>query len=490
MNLKKGLTAIKKKKKSVTKKNWRSVKMKEIVKTAVPMREQPAGERIKNFDEVPFGYNEEEAIKEASRCLQCKNRPCVSGCPVAIRIPDFIKKITERDFQKAIDIIHETDSLPCITGRVCPQEEQCQAKCVVGKVGDPIMIGRLERFVADWELKKGLKIPEIKKRNEKVAIVGSGPAGLACAGELAIKGFGVTVFEAFHELGGVLTYGIPEFRLPKEIVKAEIERLKMMGVEFKTDMLIGRTLTINDLFELGYSAIFIGVGAGLPRFMNIPGENLIGIYSANEFLTRINLLKAYKFGEYDTPVYIGKRACVVGGGNVAMDAARTLIRLGPEKVYLIYRRTIEEMPARKEEIHHALEEGIEFLYLTNPVRFIGDENGHLKAVECVKMKLSSETDESGRKKTLPIPGSEFILEVDEAIIAIGTKANPLLQITTQGLKFKPNGQIEVDEYCRTSLKGVFAGGDIVNESATVVTAMGDGRRAAMAIEEYINTKKP
>ncbi|MGC8764764.1 MAG: NADPH-dependent glutamate synthase [Brevinematia bacterium] len=466
-----------------------------VSKNAVPMREQPPEERIKNFNEVPYGYSEEEAIEEANRCLQCKNKPCVSGCPVNIDIPAFIKAIREKDYQKAIDIIHLTDSLPCVTGRVCPQEEQCQAVCVVGKIGEPVSIGRLERFVADWELDRKLKgvykandSIKIQKNGIRVAIVGSGPAGLSCAADLAKMGYDVTIFEGFHELGGVLVYGIPEFRLPKAIVKAEIEALKNLGVQFVTNALIGRVLTINDLFNQGFKAIFIGTGAGLPKFMNIPGENLNGIYSANEFLTRVNLMKAYLEGEYDTPVLRGRRVAVIGGGNVAMDAARTAKRLGAEHVYLIYRRTEKEMPARIEEVHHAKEEGIEFLTLTNPVRYIGDERGFVKQMECLKMELG-EPDASGRRSPIPIKGSEFIIDIDEAIVAIGTTPNPMIARTTPELKFKKGGEIEADEWGRTSMPGVFAGGDIVTGAATVVTAMGAGKKAAIAIDKYIKSQQ-
>ncbi len=465
-----------------------------VNKKAVPMREQPPEVRRKNFNEVPYGYSEDEALEEASRCLQCKNKPCISGCPVNIDIPAFIKAITEEDYQRAIDIIHQTNSLPCITGRVCPQEDQCQAVCTVGKIGEPVSIGRLERFVADWELERKLKgittnedyLNKIEKKGINVAVIGSGPAGLTCAADLAKMGYNVTIFEGFHEPGGVLVYGIPEFRLPKAIVKAEIDELKKLGVRFITNALIGRVLTIKDLFNQGYKAVFIGTGAGLPKFMDIPGENLNGIYSANEFLTRVNLMKAYLEGEYDTPVLRGKRVAVIGGGNVAMDAARTALRLGAEQVYLIYRRTENEMPARIEEIHHAKEEGIKFLTLTNPVRYIGDERGFVKQVECLKMELG-EPDASGRRSPVPIKGSEFILDIDEAIVAIGTTPNPMIQRTTSELKFKKGGEIDTDEWGRTSMPGVFAGGDIVTGAATVVTAMGAGKKAAIAIDEYIKS---
>lgn len=464
-----------------------------VDKKAVPMREQPAKERKNNFSEVPLGYSDEEAAKEAERCLQCKNRPCVSGCPVAISIPDFIKAIREKDIQKAIDIIHNTDSLPCVTGRVCPQEEQCQALCVVGKMGEPVAIGRLERYAADWDmqnLKKALgkKEPRENSDGKKVAIVGSGPAGLACAAELAKKGYDVTVFEGFHKLGGVLVYGIPEFRLPKAIVETEIDLLRIFGVRFVTNVLVGRALTIEELFDKGYEAIFIATGAGLPNFMDIPGENLNGVYSANEFLTRVNMMKAYIPEEYDTPVRKGNNVAVIGGGNVAMDSARTALRLGANHVYLIYRRTEDEMPARAEETHHAEEEGIEFMILTAPVRYIGDEKGFVKQAECIKMELG-EPDASGRRSPREIKGSEFLLDVDEVIVAIGTTPNPIIQRTTPDMKFKRKGEIEADESGRTSVPGVFAGGDIVTGAATVVTAMGAGRKAAQAMDEYLKSKK-
>lgn len=463
-------------------------------KKAVPMKEQPAEERIRNFNEVPLGYEEDEAVLEAERCLQCKSRPCVGGCPVNINIPDFIKAIHEKDFQRAIDIIHNTDSLPCVTGRVCPQEEQCQHVCIAGKAGEPIAIGRLERFAADRELKQLKKLDSSKldsvqpvNTGKKVAIIGSGPAGLACASELAKNKYDVTVFEGFHKLGGVLVYGIPEFRLPKEIVETEIRNLEKLGVHFITNVLIGRALTIEDLFKRGFKAVFIATGAGLPKFMNIVGENLNGIYSSNEYLTRVNLMKAYLINEYDTPVRRGKNVAVIGGGNVAMDSARTAKRLGADKVYLIYRRSEQEMPARHEELEHAKEEGIEFLTLTNPVCFIGDEKGFVKAVECIRMELGEE-DESGRRCSAPCDGTEFTLEIDQAIIAIGTTPNPIIQRTTPGLKFKKHGEIETDENGKTSIEGVFAGGDIVTGAATVVTAMGAGRKSAKAIIDYLESR--
>lgn len=459
---------------------------------AVPMREQPAEIRRKNFNEVPLGYSEEEAVEEAKRCLQCKTRPCMAGCPVSINIPDFIKAVRENDFQKAIDIIHSTDSLPCVTGRVCPQEEQCQAVCIAGKKGEPIAIGRLERFAADWDIQNIQKVLSKKKAKDnsggrKVAIVGSGPSGLACSAELAKMGYNVTVFEGFHKLGGVLVYGIPEFRLPKAIVETEIDLLRLYGVRFITNVLIGRALTIEELFEKGYEAIFIGTGAGLPNFMNIPGENLNGIYSANEFLTRVNMMKAYMPDEYDTPVKRGRNVAVIGGGNVAMDSARTALRLGAEHVYMVYRRTENEMPARMEELHHAKEEGIEFLMLSAPVRYTGNEKGFVEHVECIRMELG-EPDASGRRCPVEIKGSEFTIDVDEVIVAVGTTPNPIIQRTTPGLTFKRKGEIEADEFGKTSIPGVFAGGDIVTGAATVVTAMGAGRKAAKAIDEYLNGK--
>ncbi|HRZ14658.1 MAG TPA: NADPH-dependent glutamate synthase [Candidatus Omnitrophota bacterium] len=463
-----------------------------VEKKAIPMREQSAQERIKNFNEVPLGYNENEALQEAARCMQCPKKPCVEGCPVHIDIPAFIKALKEKNFQKAIDIVHDSDSLPCITGRVCPQEEQCQAVCVMKKLGEPISIGRLERFLADRDLDRRIKNnagsrPSSAARGLKVAVVGSGPAGLTCAAELAKKGYDVTVFEGYHKLGGVLVYGIPEFRLPKAIVAAEIDLLQELGVRFVTNALIGRALTIEDLFKEGFKAIFVGSGAGLPNFMGIPGENLIGVYSANEFLTRVNLMKAYTFPEVDTPVKRGKFVAVVGGGNVAMDSARTALRLGAEKVYLIYRRSEKEMPAREEEIIRAREEGIDFRLLTNPLRYIGDEKGFIKQVECIKMELG-EPDASGRRSPVPLKGSEFILDIDEAIVAIGNTPNPIIARTTAGLKIKRKGEIEADDDGKTSLPGVFAGGDAVTGAATVITAMGAGRKAAAAIDAYVKQK--
>lgn len=464
-----------------------------VKREAVPMREQPADIRRNNFNEVPLGYTEEDALEEASRCLQCKNKPCVSGCPVNISIPEFIKALRDKEYQKAVDIIHQTCSMPAVTGRVCPQEEQCQAVCVVGKIGEPIAIGRLERFAADYELaqraKGQISYPEKQSPNgKKVAVVGSGPAGVSCAADLAKLGYEVTVFEGFHKLGGVLVYGIPEFRLPKSIVWTEIDFLTHLGVHFKTNVLVGRAITIEELLADGFGAVFIGTGAGLPNFMNIPGENLNGVYSANEFLTRVNLMKAYEYPNGSgTPVLRGENVAVIGGGNVAMDSARTALRLGAKHVYLVYRRTEDEMPARAEEIHHAKEEGIEFMLLTTPTRYIGNEKGFVSRMECLKMELG-EPDASGRRRPVEVKGSEFLVDVDEVIVSIGTTPNPLIAKTTPGLKTKRKGEIEADENGQTSIRGVFAGGDIVTGAATVVTAMGAGKKAALAIDEYLKKK--
>lgn len=456
-----------------------------------PMPEQDPMERIRNFMEVALGYTEEQAVAEASRCLGCKRPLCVDGCPVRIAIPDFIAAVRRRDFPEAARILRSANSLPAICGRVCPQEEQCEQVCVLARKSEPVAIGRLERFVADWEAQHPVETEKPKPAPPtgfRVAVVGSGPAGLTAAGELAKMGHKVTVFEALHEPGGVLVYGIPEFRLPKAIVKAEVEYLKSLGVEFKMNTIIGRTLTVDDLLDReGFDAVFLGTGAGLPVFLNIPGENLNGVYSANEFLTRVNLMKAYRFPEYDTPVRVGKRVAVIGGGNTAMDSARTALRLGPEKVYLIYRRSRAEMPAREEEIKHGEEEGVEFILLTNPVRFIG-ENGWLKGIECVRMELG-EPDESGRRRPVPVPGSEFVIEVDTCIVAVGNRPNTLVPSTTPGLETGRHGTIVADEETgATTRPGVFAGGDIVTGAATVILAMGAGKRAAKAIDEYLRTK--
>lgn len=452
----------------------------------VPMPEQNPNERIKNFLEVALGYTEEMAVEEAQRCIQCKERPCMSGCPVNVKIPEFVKLVAQRKFKEAYEKIKETNSLPAVCGRVCPQENQCEKVCVRGKKGEPVAIGRLERFVADWyinNVQSELDVPE--KNNKKVAIIGSGPASLACAGDLAKMGYNITIFEAFHEPGGVLVYGIPEFRLPKNIVKKEIDSLKEMGVEIKTNMVIGKVFSIDELMAEGYDAIFIGSGAGLPKFLGIPGENLNGVYSSNEFLTRINLMKAYKFPDYDTPVYVGKNVAVVGGGNVAMDAARSAKRLGAENVYIIYRRSEEEMPARLEEINHAKEEGIIFNFLENPTKIIGTDDGWVKGMECIKMELG-EPDLSGRRKPVPKKGTEHIIDVDSVIVAIGQGPNPLISSGTKELKTKDWGGIIIDENTgATSKKGVFAGGDIVTGAATVILAMGAGKKAAEAINNYL-----
>ncbi|AEM79847.1 NADPH-dependent glutamate synthase [Thermoanaerobacter wiegelii] len=458
-------------------------------KKKTPMPTQKPEVRRCNFNEVALGYSEEEAVSEAQRCLQCKKPGCVEGCPVQVQIPQFIKRIAERDFEGAIKIIKETNSLPAICGRVCPQEAQCEKNCVLGKVGEPVAIGRLERFAADWERTKGIRPPVIpKKLGKKVAIIGSGPAGLTCAGDLAKLGYDVTIFEALHKPGGVLVYGIPEFRLPKIIVEQEVKFIQQLGVEIKTNMVMGKVLTIDDLFEMGYEAVFISTGAGLPKFMGIPGENYLGVYSANEFLTRINLMKAYSFPNTDTPIKVGKKVAVIGGGNVAMDAARSALRMGADEVHIVYRRSEEEMPARKEEFENAKEEGIIFDFLTNPVRITGNENGWVKGIECIRMELG-EPDASGRRRPVPITGSEFIMDVDTVVIAIGTGPNPLLTKTTEGLELTKHGYIAVDEDGRTSREGVWAGGDIVTGSATVILAMGAGKKAARSIHEYLQNKK-
>jgi glutamate synthase (NADPH/NADH) small chain len=456
-------------------------------KTAMP--EQEPMVRNKNFQEVALGYTEENARNEAQRCLNCKNKPCVSGCPVNVLIPEFIEKINEDDYEGAYEIITSTNSLPAVCGRVCPQETQCEAACVRGIKGEPVGIGRLERFVADWYMahQTSPKKVNIEKNGHKVAVVGSGPAGLTCAGDLALAGYDVTIFESLHEAGGVLIYGIPEFRLPKEIVKKEVERLENMGITIKKDYVIGRTITVDELFESGFEAVFIGSGAGLPEFLGIPGESLLGVYSANEYLTRINLMKSYKEG-YDTPAVKSKTVAVVGGGNVAMDAARCALRMGSEKVYIIYRRSMDELPARKEEVHHAVEEGIEFKLLTNPVAILGDENGRVKAIECIRMELG-EPDASGRRRPVPIEDSNFTLDVDTVIISIGTSPNPLIKSTTNGLEANKHGCLIADDSGATTREGVFAGGDAVTGAATVILAMGAGKTAAASIMKYIENKK-
>ncbi len=458
-----------------------------------PMPVQDAAVRAHNFSEVASGYDELTAVDEANRCLNCRNMPCVAGCPVNIRIPEFISKVKDGDFEAAYQIISRTSSLPAVCGRVCPQETQCEAKCVRGIKGEPVGIGRLERFVADRHNEQVKEHPVRPEPNgHRVAIVGSGPSGLTCAGDLAKKGFAVTVFEALHRAGGVLVYGIPEFRLPKKIVAREVETLKALGVDIETNVIIGKTLTVDELFDMGFEAVFIGSGAGLPNFMNIPGESLKGVYSANEFLTRSNLMKSY-LEKPVTPIMKGGRVAVVGGGNVAMDAARTALRLGAEKVYIVYRRSMEELPARREEVEHAIEEGIDFRLLCNPLEIIGynnpedprdPKNGFVKAMRCIRMELG-EPDASGRRRPTAIPGSEFELEVDAVIMSIGTSPNPLIKDTTEGLDVNRHGGIIVNEEGLTSRQDVYAGGDAVTGAATVISAMGAGKTAAKAIAERL-----
>lgn len=461
-----------------------------VQKEAVPMPKQKPEVRRRNFNEVALGYTEEQAITEANRCLQCPKPQCVQGCPVEIDIPAFIKFLREGKFEEAITKIKEKNSLPAICGRVCPQEEQCQKFCVLGKIGDPVSIGRLERFVADWERARGIKVPEkAPPTGKRVAIIGAGPAGLTAAADLAKLGHEVVIFEALHLPGGVLVYGIPEFRLPKSIVQAEVDYIKKLGVELRLGYLVGRIHTIPELLnEEGFDAVFIGTGAGLPAFLGVPGEDLGGIYSANEFLIRVNLMKSYAFPEYDTPIRIGKHVAVIGGGNVAMDSARSALRLGAEEVCIVYRRSREEMPARKEEIENAEEEGIICKFLANPTRFIGDEKGWVKQMECICMELGP-PDESGRRRPVPVKGSEFVMDVDTVIVAIGRTPNPIIQRTTEGLAVTKWGTIVTDENGKTSLEGVYAGGDIVTGEATVISAMGAGKRAAKSIHEYLMSKK-
>ncbi len=452
-----------------------------------PMPEQAPEVRRGNFEEVPLGLPTEAAIKEAERCLQCKKPACITGCPVAVDIPGFIEFVKQGEFTRAIRRIWERNSLPAVCGRVCPQEIQCEGLCVLGKKGKPVAIGNLERFAADYERAhgKGDLPPKAEPTGKRVAVVGSGPSGLTVAGDLILKGHDVTVFEAFHKPGGVLVYGIPEFRLPKEIVYSEVNYIERLGVKLTYNVVVGRTVTVDELFAEGYDAIYVGVGAGLPRFMNIPGENLIGIYSANEYLTRANLMKAYLFPEYDTPIAKGRDVVVLGAGNVAMDAARTAVRLGAERVRIVYRRSREEMPARVEEIHHAEEEGVEFFLLTAPTRFVGDSSGHVTGMECIKMELG-EPDDSGRRRPVPVDGSEFHLECDLAVIAVGAGANPLLTQSTDGLELNKWGYIVADpETGKTTRKGVWAGGDIVTGQATVILAMGAGRKASDSIHQYL-----
>ena len=449
--------------------------------TKTPMPEQDANVRNKNFKEVSLGYTAEMAVEEAKRCLNCKKPHCVEGCPVNIRIPEFISKVAEGDFAAAYEIITSTNALPALSGRVCPQESQCECKCVRGVKGEPVAIGRLERFVADWYRENVNKMPEKPESNGiRVAVVGSGPAGLTCASELAKKGYAVSIFEALHTAGGVLVYGIPEFRLPKAIVANEIKKLEAMGVEVMTNMVIGKVLSIDELFEMGYKAIFVGSGAGLPMFMHIPGEALKGVMSANEYLTRINLMKAYN-EESDTPVIVSKAVAVVGGGNVAMDAARCAKRLGAEHVYIVYRRGEAEMPARLEELHHAKEEGIELCTLCNPTQLLDDGNGRVGAMECVRMELG-EPDASGRRRPVEIPDSAFTMAVDTVIMALGTSPNPLIRSTTPGLETNKKGCLVVNEENMTTREGVYAGGDAVTGAATVILAMGAGKKAAAAID--------
>lgn len=451
------------------------------------MPEQEPEVRAKNFDEVPFGYDDETAMLEAKRCLQCKKPKCMAGCPVEINIPDFVRLVAEGHYWESIAKIKETNSLPAVCGRVCPQESQCESYCIVGKKNDPVAIGRLERFAADYERKSGKVIkPKLAEpTGKKVAVVGSGPAGLTVAGDLARFGHKVIIFEALHKAGGVLVYGIPEFRLPKAIVQAEVDFLKDLGIEVHLNTVVGKADTLDELLDNGFDAIFVGTGAGAPIFMNIPGENLTGVYSANEYLTRSNLMKAYLFPDYDTPIAKSKVVAVVGGGNVAMDSARTALRLGAEEVNIIYRRSREEMPARDEEIHHAEEEGIKFNLLTNPVCYIGDDQNRVVAVECLKMELG-EPDASGRRRPVPIKGSEFKKDVDTVIVAIGNGPNPLVPDTTPALETNKWGNILADlKTCKTSMRGVFAGGDIVRGAATVILAMGDGKVAARSIDAYL-----
>ena len=456
--------------------------------TKNPIPEQEPLVRNKNFDEVALGYTEEIAIDEAKRCLNCRQHPCVSGCPVNVRIPEFIAKVAEGEFEEAYKIITSTNSLPAVCGRVCPQEHQCEGKCVRGIKGESVGIGRLERFVADWHAAHAdanAKVEKPVSNGHRVAVVGSGPAGLTCAGDLARMGYEVTVYELFHKAGGVLVYGIPEFRLPKAIVAREVAALEEMGVKIVTDAVIGRAISIDELLtEEGFEAVFLGSGAGLPRFLGIPGENLLGVYSANEFLTRINLMKAYR-EDYDTPIKHHKCVAVVGAGNVAMDAARCAKRLGAEHVYVVYRRGMEEVPARKEEVHHAQEEEVEFKLLTNPVRVIGDEKGYVTGIECIKMELG-EPDEKGRRRPMPVEGSNFVLEVDAMIDALGTSPNPLLRMTTPGLEADKHGCLIADEKGKTTHEGVFAGGDAVTGAATVILAMGAGKLGAKSIDEALS----
>lgn len=461
-----------------------------IIPSKNPMPAQDPQERARNFNEVAIGYDEQTAINEAKRCIGCKNQPCRQGCPVEVDIPKFLSLVAQGDFKSAIATIKEKNALPAVCGRVCPQESQCESFCTLGKKHDPVGIGRVERFCADWELKNGVTLPNKESATGKnVAIIGSGPAGLTCAADLAKKGHNVTIFEALHTAGGVLMYGIPEFRLPKDVVRAEIENLKSLGVKIEVNTVVGKTVTVDELMEEeGFDAIFIGTGAGLPYFMNIPGENGCGVYSANEFLTRANLMKAYLFPSWDTPIKIGKKVAVIGGGNVAMDAARTALRLGAEESIIVYRRSKEELPARAEEVEHAEEEGVQFRLLTSPIEIITDEDGWTTAMKCIKYQLG-EPDESGRRRPVAIDGSEFVMEVDTVVMAIGQGPNPLVPRTTRGLELTKKGTIVADpETGATSKPGVFAGGDVVTGAATVILAMGAGRQAANSIHEYLTNQ--
>jgi len=451
------------------------------------MPEQAPAERARNFDEVPLGLTPEMAMKEAQRCLQCKKPSCVDGCPVAVDIPGFIQRVKDGDFTGAIEKIWERNSLPAVCGRVCPQELQCEGACILGKKDDPVAIGHLERFVADYERaqRQARQPAKAAATGKKVAVIGSGPSGLTVAGDLIVRGHEVTIFEAFHKPGGVLVYGIPEFRLPKEIVFSEVDGLDAQGVKVETDMVVGRSITVEELFEQGYDVVFLGVGAGLPMFLGIPGENYAGVFSANEYLTRTNLMKAYRFPEYDTPVIKGRNVVTIGGGNVAMDSARTALRLGAEHSYIVYRRSKEELPARAAEVHHAEEEGVEFRLLTNPTRFFGDENGRVTGMEVLQMELG-EPDQSGRRRPLPVEGSESTIDCDLVIVAVGAGANPLLTQSMEGLELNQRGYIVADEKTgKTTRPGVWAGGDIVTGSATVILAMGAGRLAADSIQDYL-----
>lgn len=459
---------------------------KNIIKEAVPMRKLPMNERRTTFKEVALGYNLEEALKEASRCLQCTDPPCVKACPLHIDVPGFIKLLREKKFEEALNKIKEVNDFPAITGRVCPQELLCQAACVMGKIGEPINIGRLERFLGDLEISRGIRIPSLpKSREKKVAIIGSGPAGLMAAARLRKIGYDVAIFEALHKPGGVMVYGIPEFRLPRRVLEAYIDYVKKLGVEIKVDHVVGRTVTIGELLK-NYDAILIATGAGTPKFLKVPGESLNGIYSANEFLIRINLMKAYKFPDYDTPIKVGRKVVVIGGGNTAMDVARIALRLGAD-VTVVYRRTEREMPARREEVENAKEEGVKFMLLTQPIEFLGDERGWVRRVKCIKMRLG-EPDESGRRRPIPIPGSEFEIEADTVVIAIGAEVNPLIQMTTPGLKTDRKGRIIVDSEGRTSLRRVYAAGDVTTGEGTVIEALMEALKAVQTIDKDLSEK--